>query len=390
MSAVTLNDVHKRYSDSADSGGVFGVTCEVPEGCLATLLGPSGSGKTTLLRLLAGFLRPTYGEIHIGDRVVAGPRTFVPPNARDLAMVFQSYALWPHMSVFENVAFGLRARKVDRSETADRVAEVLEQVGLGGYGQRKPGELSGGQQQRVALARSVVLRPRLLLLDEPLSNLDADRRIRMRTQLKELQAATGITFVYVTHDQDEALALSDHLLVLENGRVLQQGPPEDLYARPANPRVARFLARGGLYLPGTTGDVSGNGIAFIPDPRVAGDPLIATSPTPEPAPSGEAAELVVRAECVHLLTEDEPEPAEIQLLHGHVRTVGFAGRENHVDVALADGTVATLTDTYRRPLTAGDPVRVGFRPDDALVLLPTEPSPHAQTEHAPLEESRAQ
>lgn len=385
MSAVTLTDVHRRYSDSADSGGVFGISCDIPEGCLTTLLGPSGSGKTTLLRLLAGFLRPAQGEIRVGDRVVAGAGTFVPPNARDLAMVFQSYALWPHMSVFDNVAFGLRARKLDRSAIAGRVAEVLEQVGLDGFAQRKPGELSGGQQQRVALARSVVLRPRLLLLDEPLSNLDADRRVQMRARLKELQATTGITFVYVTHDQDEALALSDHLLVLENGRMLQQGTPEDLYARPADPRVARFLARGGLYLPGMTGDTSACGTTFLPDPRVTGTPLVGIAPGPTTA--GVSAELVVRAECLELCTDDNPGPQGSQLLYGRVRDIAFAGRENHVDVALPDGTVANLTDPRRHRLASGSEVRIAFRPDDAMVL-PSTPGTSPTTPTA-LEESRA-
>jgi iron(III) transport system ATP-binding protein len=248
MTAVIFSDVYKAYSDKADSGGVFGISLEVPDGQFTTLVGASGSGKTTLLRLLAGFLRPSAGEISIGGEKVAGVDCFLPPNRRDLAMVFQSYALWPHMTVYDNVAFGLRARKTPADQIPALVAHALELVGLTPHGARHPGELSGGQQQRVALARSLVLRPRLLLLDEPLSNLDADLRVQMRSQLKELQAATGITFVYVTHDQDEAFALSDYLVVLDAGKVLQAGPPEDLYYRPRDVRVARFLNRGGLVL----------------------------------------------------------------------------------------------------------------------------------------------
>jgi ABC-type Fe3+/spermidine/putrescine transport system ATPase subunit len=360
MTAVVFSDVHKSYSDKADSGGVFGISLEVPEGRFTTLVGASGSGKTTMLRLLAGFLRPTSGEIFIGGERVAGAGCFLPPNARDLAMVFQSYALWPHMTVHDNVAFGLRARKTPAGEIPARVAQALELVGLARHSARHPGELSGGQQQRVALARSLVLRPRLLLLDEPLSNLDADLRVQMRSQLKELQSATGITFVYVTHDQDEAFALSDYLVVLEAGKLLQAGSPEDLYYRPSDVRVARFLNRGGLVLDGQA-DAAGDSVSFRcvgtqqPGPVVAG----------LPAESGNGpGHLVLRAEALRLVLDAQELPAGWSSLPGVATGVAFAGRENHVRVQVTPQAAATLYDAERRSVAVGQPIRIAFRPQD--------------------------
>lgn len=376
MSAVSFVNVHKAYSNSQDSGGVFGVSFEVPEGRFTTLLGPSGSGKTTVLRLLAGFLRPTDGEVRIGTEVVAAADRFVPPNARDLAMVFQSYALWPHLTVFDNVAFGLRARKVAKSTLAVRVDEALQQVGLELYARRRPGELSGGQQQRVALARSLVLRPRLLLLDEPLSNLDADRRVQMRTQLKDLQASTKITFVYVTHDQDEAFALSDHLLVLEEGRVIQQGTPQDLYNRPTSVSVARFLTRGGLILEGVIGNRLGKRIAFTATCASGVHSVEAMAPS-TPTQLGSHGHVVVHPESLQVLTDGEPVAQGFCSVPGTVRAVNFAGRENHLEVALDVGTVVSCYDNSRRATTPGDVVRVAFHPDHARVVTRDQAPPSA-------------
>lgn len=360
MTAVVFSEVHKSYSSKADSGGVFGVSLQIPEGRFTTLVGASGSGKTTLLRLLAGFLRPSAGEILIDGKQVAGPDCFVPPNRRDLAMVFQSYALWPHMTVQENVAFGLRARKTPEAEIPGLVAQALELVGLGKHSARQPGELSGGQQQRVALARSLVLRPRLLLLDEPLSNLDADLRVQMRSQLKELQAATGITFIYVTHDQDEAFALSDYLVVLEAGKVLQAGSPEDLYYRPANVRVARFLNRGGLVLDGQA-HAAGDSMQF----RLRGEEAlpIAIDGLPAQGRAG-AGHLLLRAEALRLVLASEEVPAGWMSLAGTATGVAFSGRENQVRVQVTPDAGATLYDAERRPVAIGQPVRVAFRPQD--------------------------
>src|SRR3954462_14137575 len=222
------------------------VSFDVPPGKLFTLLGPSGCGKTTTLRSIAGLERPRLGEIAIGGDVVysAGRRIFVPPNARGLGMVFQSYAIWPHMTVYENAAFPLRVgrrRRFSRREIDERVNRVLATVDLAELAQREATKLSGGQQQRLALARALVMEPRLLLLDEPLSNLDAKLRERMRFELKRLQRELGITTVYVTHDQSEALALSHAIAVMNRGRIEQIGAPREIYERPVNQFVADFI-----------------------------------------------------------------------------------------------------------------------------------------------------
>jgi len=211
-----------------------------------TLLGPSGCGKTTTLRLLAGFMEPDSGQIAVDGAVLSSPAGSVPPERRGMGMVFQNYALWPHMSVFDNVAFGLTMQRVPAAEARRRVTDMLGIVGLEGVAGRSPSALSGGQQQRVALARSLVTEPSILLLDEPLSNLDAKLRERMRNELKDLQRRTGITFVYVTHDQSEALALSDRIAVMAGGRLQQYGPPLEIYERPANRFVADFMGAANL------------------------------------------------------------------------------------------------------------------------------------------------
>ena len=218
-----------------------GVNLDIAEREFVTLLGPSGCGKTTMLRTLAGFLAPDRGTIHVAGQQLSSPAAVMSPERRRMGMVFQNYAMWPHMTVFENVAFGLRIAKVGRREVQERVARVLAAVGLAGLEQRHPGQLSGGQQQRVALARSLVVEPSILLLDEPLSNLDAKLRERMRLELKALQRRMGLTFIYVTHDQAEAMALSDRIVVLDRGEVQQIGAPREIYERPANLFVATFI-----------------------------------------------------------------------------------------------------------------------------------------------------
>jgi iron(III) transport system ATP-binding protein len=218
---------------------------EARAGEFLTLLGPSGCGKTTTLRLVAGLERPDRGEIHVGDRLIssASSRLFVPPERRGMGMVFQSYAIWPHMTVFENVAFPLQELRVSRSEIRERVMTILSTVGLGELHARPAPMLSGGQQQRVALARALVSNPEVLLLDEPLSNLDARLREEMRFELREMQARLGITSIFVTHDQAEAMTLSDRIVVMNAGRIEQEGSPEDVYQRPSTRFVMDFLGR---------------------------------------------------------------------------------------------------------------------------------------------------
>ena len=240
MSTVTIRRVTKAFGDNVvlkDFDEVF------RDGEFVTLLGPSGCGKTTMLRMIAGFEKPTSGEIYIDDQLVSGGKTFVPPEKRGIGMVFQSYAVWPHMNVFDNVAYPLRIRKQSREEVRGAVERVLEIVHLSQYAARLPSQLSGGQQQRVALARALVAEPKLLLLDEPLSNLDAKLRESMRFEIKEIQRRTGITVVYVTHDQTEAMAMSDRIFLINRGIVQQSGTPQEIYNRPANPFAADFLGK---------------------------------------------------------------------------------------------------------------------------------------------------
>ena len=240
MSNITIRNVKKCFGDTVV---LRDFTQEFREGEFITLLGPSGCGKTTMLRMIAGFERPTQGEIAIGEQVVSSKKVFIPPEKRDIGMVFQSYAVWPHMTVFDNVAYPLRIKKLPQGEVEHRVGALLQVVHLGRYAQRMPGQLSGGQQQRVALARALVMNPRLLLLDEPLSNLDAKLREGMRYEIKEIQRELGITVVYVTHDQTEAMAMSDRIVVINRGVIQQVGTPQEIYRTPANQFVADFVGR---------------------------------------------------------------------------------------------------------------------------------------------------
>src|SRR5437016_1801717 len=241
MPGVTIRGLTMRYGDVA---AVEALDLDVAPGELVALLGPSGCGKTTTLRLVAGFLKPEAGEIRVGDRLLSSPSGVVPPERRKMAMIFQSYALWPHMTVAANVAYGLRFGKhLDRADRDRRVRDILRVVQLAGYEARYPGELSGGQQQRVAVARALVIEPEILLLDEPLSNLDANLREEMRFEIRRLHEAFAITTLYVTHDQAEAMVISDRIAVLERGRVVQVGGADEIFLRPRTRFVAEFIGR---------------------------------------------------------------------------------------------------------------------------------------------------
>src|SRR5947199_8794910 len=250
MAGIRIHGLSKSFGANAEVAAVADIDLDIADNSFVTLLGPSGCGKTTTLRLIAGYIVPDKGTIEIDGRVLSSPGAVIPPEARGMGMVFQNYAVWPHKTVFENVVFGLKLRKMPRAAAKKKVEETLALVNLSGLETRYPGELSGGQQQRVALARSLVVEPSILLLDEPLSNLDAKLRERMRVELKELQRRTGITFVYVTHDQAEALALSDMVAVIHGGRLQQFGTPFEVYAHPANRTIADFMGLVNL-VPGT-------------------------------------------------------------------------------------------------------------------------------------------
>ncbi len=240
MSTVTISNVTKAFGDVVVLEH-FDEVFQDQE--FITLLGPSGCGKTTMLRIIAGFEKPSSGAVYIGDRVVSSEKVFVPPEKRDIGMVFQSYAVWPHMTVFENVAYPLKIKKMHKEQIKEKVDNILDIVHLSQYADRIPSQLSGGQQQRVALGRALVAEPRLLLLDEPLSNLDAKLRESMRYEIKDIQRKLGITVVYVTHDQIEAMTMSDRIIVINRGVVQQIGPPMEIYRHPVNQFVADFVGK---------------------------------------------------------------------------------------------------------------------------------------------------
>ncbi len=240
MSGIQISELRKVYGDSV---ALHGIDLEVQDGEVMALLGPSGCGKTTTLQLLAGFLKPDGGEIRVGDRVVSTPSSVIPPERRNMSLIFQSYAVWPHKTVRENVAFGLQVRRVHRADITRRVDQALTTVRLDRYADRYPAELSGGQQQRVALARAMVVEPDILLLDEPLSNLDANLREEMRFEVRRLHDETGITMVYVTHDQAEAMVTADRIAVMNLGRIEQVATPFEVYERPTTQFVASFIGR---------------------------------------------------------------------------------------------------------------------------------------------------
>ena len=238
MASVELRDLTKRYGSNAV---VDRISLTVEHGKLVCLLGPSGCGKTTTLRLLAGFVEPSEGEIRVGERVISTPARSLPPERRNMSMIFQSYALWPHMTVAENIVYGLKLRKMDRGTIATKLDAILSTTKLAPLAQRYPGELSGGQQQRVALARALIVEPETLLLDEPLSNLDANLREEMRFEVRRLHDAYRYTTVYVTHDQSEAMTTADLICVMNLGKIEQAGSPEEIYDRPRSEFVARFI-----------------------------------------------------------------------------------------------------------------------------------------------------
>ena len=313
MAGIRIRGLTKRFGSVT---AVNDLSIDIADKEFVSLLGPSGCGKTTTLQMLAGFLQPDAGTIHVDDQLVSSAASMLPPEKREMGMVFQDYAVWPHKSVFENVAFGLQVRRLATRVIADRVAEVLDTVGLAGLDARYPGELSGGQQQRVALARALVIRPRILLLDEPLSNLDARLRDRMRDELAGLQRRVGITFVYVTHDQTEALRLSDRIVVMNHGNLQQLGPPREIYEQPANGFVASFMGKVNL-LHGTVVEADGDMTVV----ELAGGGRVRAFGQAH-ARTGEAVQVSVRPEDIAV----RPAGTAAAVLSGTVLDIGYLGR----------------------------------------------------------------
>jgi iron(III) transport system ATP-binding protein len=361
MAGIAIERVTKRFGAVT---AVKSLSLEIRDREFVTLLGPSGCGKTTLLRLIAGFMTPDEGLIRVGADTLSTAAAVVPPERRGMGMVFQNYAVWPHRTVYENVAFGLEVRKVPRAEARTRVGKILELVNLAGLERRYPSELSGGQQQRVALARSLVVEPSILLLDEPLSNLDAKLRERMRWELKELQRRTGITFVYVTHDQSEAMALSDRIAVMHQGEVMQYGAPREVYTRPANKTVADFMGLVNLL----TGRVL----------RAAGeDSLVAIGGNhpiglalPRTLTDGDAVQVAVRPESVRVtvLAPGAAGDDGTASVPGKVADVTFLGNVIDCHVTLDDGSRIRVQVDPAQTLEVGQRVAVRFDRQAASVF----------------------
>jgi ABC-type Fe3+/spermidine/putrescine transport system ATPase subunit len=351
--SIEVRDLVVRYGRVI---AVRGVTFSVAAGEHLTLLGPSGCGKTTTLRAIAGLEQPESGEIRIGGAVVFGttPRVHVPPERRGLSMVFQSYAIWPHMTVLDNVAYGLRVRRMPEAEIAERVRWALELVQMGELARRSASKLSGGQQQRVALARAFVFSPAVLLFDEPLSNLDAKLRAEMRIELKELQHRLGITSVYVTHDLEEALAISDRIVVMRDGVIEQVGTPGEIYDRPRNTFVADFVGSANLIRGRHRSDLEGEGLVVLETP---GGALVHGVAHGRPI----GAEPLFAVRTVHLRLSHERPAAALNVWPARLRSRVFQGdfTQYHVDWEGQPLVVRAVT---------ADPVR-----EDAPIYLSVEP-----------------
>jgi spermidine/putrescine transport system ATP-binding protein len=331
--AIEFVGVHKEFQAHGETvHAVRTLDLAIGQGEFFSLLGPSGCGKTTTMRMIAGFEDPSAGTVFLDGQDVTG----VAPNKRDVNMVFQSYALFPHMSVQQNVAFGLERKKVAKAEITRRVGEIIEIVSLGGMEKRAPREMSGGQQQRVALARALVNRPRALLLDEPLGALDLKLRQQMQVELKRIQREVGITFVYVTHDQGEALTMSDRIAVMQGGRIEQLGSPREIYEKPATRFVAGFIGTSNL-LEGAVTRID-EGIATV----VFGEDRVLV-PVPGPVAVGDKIEISVRPEKIELERGETP-PGDCSVLSGTVSEVVYHGTSTNYTVATTAGTEFTVFD----------------------------------------------
>ncbi len=360
---VRLERVTKRFGDVA---AVDDLSLDIAEGEFFSMLGPSGCGKTTTLRMIGGFEEPTYGTIYLGGRDV----TDLPPYKRDVNTVFQSYALFPHLDVYENVAFGMRRKKVDKSEIATRVKDVMKLVDLVGFERRKPPQMSGGQQQRVALARALVNHPKVLLLDEPLGALDLKLRKQMQLELKRIQQEVGITFIYVTHDQEEAMTMSNRLAVMRRGKVEQLGPPEDVYENPATEFVAGFLGASNL-LEGDVKDLDDRDATVL----LHAGTTVQVPVDRIPRDSGTHVKVGVRPEKITIEREDLYVPGDLNNITGVLEMSTYIGVSHQYKVVGPGGTKLTV---YIQNLGAeqaphpGERVVLSWRPEHTFAVIPQE------------------
>jgi iron(III) transport system ATP-binding protein len=352
MVGLTVRNLTKRFGKFP---AVDAVSLEVAPGELFFMLGPSGCGKTTLLRLIAGFYEPDGGSILFGDKDI----TTLPPEKRNAGMVFQNYALWPHMNVSENVSFGLEMHRVPISERQSRIDKALAMVQMSDYAGHLPSQLSGGQQQRIALARALVFEPDIVLLDEPLSNLDAKLRLEMRQQIRRLHDELGLTMIYVTHDQTEALSMADRVAVMQSGKVSQIGSPRELYDRPANSFIAGFIGEANI-LAGHSRPMEGRVLVKT----VAGE--IESTIFGKGLGTGQAVHCCIRPENLRLVAESA---AGDNVISGTLVGTGYLGSHEQHFIALADGTQLKAVRMERGPrLAKGAIVKLVCSPDDVIVL----------------------
>jgi iron(III) transport system ATP-binding protein len=353
---LTLEHITKKFAGRGQEGVVAAVedlSLEINKGEFFTLLGPSGCGKTTTLRLIAGFEFPTTGHITLDGRRLED----VPPNKRDMAMVFQSYAIFPHLSVFDNIAYGLRIKKLSGEEIRRRVAQIVALTKLTGLENRMPNQMSGGQQQRVSLARSLVVEPKVLLFDEPLSNLDAKLREEMRFEIRDLQRRLDITSIYVTHDQEEALALSDRIAIMNRGRLAQLGTPEEIYEMPRSKFVADFVGLAN-FLPAHVTAVRENRAQVT----VGDTPLVVTAmPT---AAAGQPALVFIRPGDVRIVNGDVSD----NVVSGRVTKATYLGEKFDYRVNVGENKELRVQTSETRRYDAGDPIRLQLPPEHARLI----------------------
>jgi iron(III) transport system ATP-binding protein len=355
MPTLRLVNIVKTYGKSK---AIDNLSLIVEDGELLTLLGPSGCGKTTTLRAVIGFVTTESGDIYIGDRKISD----IPPEKRGIGLVFQNYALWPHMTVFENLAFGLQLKKMSRVEIRKKVAEGLSIVKLEGLENRYPRQLSGGQQQRVALARALVLEPDILLLDEPLSNLDALLREQMRFEIAQLHKQYGLTTIYVTHDQTEAMVISDRIAVLDKGRLMQLGTPREIYSRPANKFVAGFMGTTN-FIHGKVEDITGDYAA------VKTDNGLTLHGRGRGLQKGQEVEVAVRPENIEFLSESQAStpPKAVNIFDAKITRATYVGELIDYQLHIHDFLIRAKGDV-RRKRAAGETVKIHIDPDQLSVL----------------------
>jgi putative spermidine/putrescine transport system ATP-binding protein len=357
MSYLQLNHLFKAYGQTM---AVQDVNLQVKSGEFISLLGPSGCGKTTILRMIAGFERPTGGAIWLESQDI----TQIPASQRDMGMVFQSYSLFPHMTASQNIAFGLRVKRLPKPKQRQRVSEMLELVGLGNMGDRYPHQLSGGQQQRVALARALAIAPRMLLLDEPLSALDAKVRLQLRNEIRRIQQQLGITTLFVTHDQEEALSISDRVIVMSQGRIEQKGTPEEIYLTPNTPFTASFIGAMNQ-IPGFWEDQKVR-ISAHPDPKIP-DEFLQTQAAD--LPEDASVLVLVRPESITVLPPEGTAPPNSNLLSGLVASRVFLGSAVRLSVLIGDFYLKVDVPTDRaQQFQSGEVVQLCFAPEQCRVL----------------------